>query len=370
MNPLTAKELEHYQRHLSLRGFGETGQQQLRNSSVLVVGVGGLGCPTLQYLVAAGVGKIGIIDDDLVERSNLQRQVLFDYNDIGKPKVSAANSKLSRMNPHIQIISYFERLDLNNIEKIFDNYSVVIDGSDNFPTRFLVNDACILLDKILIHGSIFEFTGQVSVFNYQNGPTYRCLYGEPPSSGSLPNCSEIGVLGVLPGIVGSMLAMEAIKVITGVGHVLSGKLWLYDALEQSSRIIKLEKDSNLPKVISLSSHKQTCESMNKHNLPINEISASQCQKMILDESYVIIDVREGWEREFNKIDPSTHIPLGHFSNPDNLELLDFIDKDSKIIIYCKAGVRSRQACKTLSALGYKNLFNLKGGMIEWEENIE
>ena len=327
-------EIEHYQRHLSLSGFGESAQKKLKEAKVLVVGAGGLGSPALKYLVAAGVGRIGIVDDDRVEKSNLQRQILFDCKDVGKSKTKVAISKLSEMNPHVKLESFPVRINAQNIESIFHNYSIVLDGSDNFATRFLINDACVLFDKILIHGSIFEFTGQVSVFNFLGGPTYRCLFGEPPTDKALSPCSEVGVLGVLPGLIGTMMATETIKVITGIGDVLSGKLWLYDALSQQSRIIKFERNLSFSGVIRLSVIDSNCQLMNREN---------QC------------------------IEPSTHIPLGEFSDPEKIKLPKEISKNSSIIIYCKAGVRSRTACEVLFSLGYKNLFNLSGGMIEWEE---
>ncbi len=362
-------EIEHYQRHLSLSGFGESAQKKLKEAKVLVVGAGGLGSPALKYLVAAGVGRVGIVDDDRVEKSNLQRQILFDCKDVGKSKAKVALSKLSEMNPHVKFESFPVRIDTNNIESIFHSYSIVLDGSDNFATRFLINDACVLFDKILIHGSIFEFTGQVSVFNFLGGPTYRCLFGEPPKDRALSPCSEVGVLGVLPGLIGTMMATETIKVITGIGDVLSGKLWLYDALSQQSRIVKFERNLRFSEVKNLSVINSNCPLIKRENFTISEISPSQMKSMLkANNSHWVLDVREKWEREIQCIEPSTHIPLGKFSDPGRIKLPKEISKNSSIIIYCKAGVRSRTACEVLFSLGYKNLFNLSGGMIEWEKD--
>ena len=241
--PMTfsAEEIKQYQRHLSLPGFGAEAQGKLKKAAVLVVGAGGLGCPALQYLVAAGVGKIGIMDDDLVDASNLQRQVLYTHDDIGQPKAAVASNRLSKLNPFVEIVPVVARLTRDNAKDALEDYEIVVDGTDSFNSRYLINDACVLFDKILIYGAIHQFEGQVSVFNLSNGPTYRCLFPEPPPAGTVPNCAEIGVVGVLPGIIGCMQALEAIKVITGRGDSLSGKLLLYDAMSNSTRTLGLSQ---------------------------------------------------------------------------------------------------------------------------------
>lgn len=357
-----------------LEGFGIQAQEKLKSSSVLVVGAGGLGCPILQYLTSAGVGRIGVIDDDYVELSNLQRQFLYDTKDVGQPKVQVAAKRLSEHNPYVDVQPFFERLTAGNIKDIFSKFDIVIDGSDNFETRYLINDACVLLNKTLIYGAIFKFSGQVSVFNYNNGPTYRCLFPEPPGQDALPSCAEIGVLGVLPGIVGSIQALEAIKVMTGVGETLSGKVLLYDGLNQQFSKIALElEEQNLEisELVSISENipcRVTPQKMNKHF--INEISPQDLIEIFKQNSNTnIIDVRESWEREIDLISPSVHIPLGNFSGESVTELLPS-DLSAEITVYCKAGVRSLQACNVLSQLGYRKVNNLSGGMINWQaENL-
>ena len=256
---LSAKETDQYQRHLSLPGFGVKAQLKLKKSSVLVIGAGGLGCPVLQYLAAAGVGKIGIVDDDLVDISNLQRQVLFNHDDIGYSKAKVAKLKLSLLNPNIEIIDYPNRFNSSNAENLLRGFDLVVDGTDNFSSRYLINDACVICNKILVYGAIFQFEGQVSVFNFNNGPTYRCLFPSPPASKALPSCSETGVLGVLPGIVGNLQALEVIKVITGIGDPLSGRVLLYDALNQQTRMLKLKPTKDGHAITSLKEISLPCE---------------------------------------------------------------------------------------------------------------
>lgn len=363
---LTDAEKDHYLRHLSLEEVGQVGQLKLKKSSVLVVGAGGLGCPVLQYLVAAGVGRIGIVDDDRVQVSNLQRQVLFCYEDVGELKARVAQNRLSINNPLVTIEAFTERLVPENYQQLLESFEIVVDGSDNFPTRYLINDACVLMNKILVHGSIFKFQGQVSVFNFNNGPTYRCLFPEPPTYDKLPNCSEIGVLGVLPGIIGSLQAAEAIKLITGIGSVLSGKVFLYDALTQKTKILTLKKNTQNQIIKELPTMNNCCSQNNQNSYEISEINPQELKKLIEEKDDLqIIDVRETWERNIHSIDPSHHIPLDKFSSPDSLKLPEELNKDSKVILFCKAGVRSMIACEVLSKLGYKKLFNLKGGITNW-----
>ena len=370
MTELNEGEVEQYLRHLSLQDFGLESQIKLKNSSVLVIGAGGLGCPVLQYLVAAGVGKIGIVDNDVIESSNLQRQILFDHDDIGSPKAKVAAAKLTRLNPFIKIHPIIERLKKENAEFLFDGYDLIVDGTDNFSSRYLINDACILFEKPLIHGSIHLFEGMVSVFNFQGGPTYRCLFPEQPDSSSIPSCAEAGVLGVLPGIIGCMQAMEAIKVITGRGQPLSGKILSYNSLSNSTRIINLQA---LPQSREIKELPDSCEPSCSDSSPkiclnkkIVEISEDELREMMAKKKDLqILDVREDWERMQSRIDPSLHQPLGTLVNSVPVSPLDCLIPEKEVVVYCKAGVRSRMACEALQSIGFNHLFNLSPGMDGW-----
>ena len=370
MTELNEGEVEQYLRHLSLQDFGLESQIKLKNSSVLVIGAGGLGCPVLQYLVAAGVGKIGIVDNDVIESSNLQRQILFDHDDIGSPKAKVAAAKLTRLNPFIKIHPIIERLKKENAEFLFGGYDLIVDGTDNFSSRYLINDACILFEKPLIHGSIHLFEGMVSVFNFQGGPTYRCLFPEQPDSSSIPSCAEAGVLGVLPGIIGCMQAMEAIKVITGRGQPLSGKILSYNSLSNSTRIINLQA---LPQSREIKELPNSCEpscSDSSQKICLNkkivEISEDELREMMAKKKDLqILDVREDWERMQSRIDPSLHQPLGTLVNSIPVSPLDCLIPEKEVVVYCKAGVRSRMACEALQSIGFNHLFNLSPGMDGW-----
>ena len=370
MTELNEGEVEQYRRHLSLQDFGLESQIKLKNSSVLVIGAGGLGCPVLQYLVAAGVGKIGIVDNDVIESSNLQRQILFDHDDIGSPKAKVAAAKLTRLNPFIKINPIIERLKKENAEFLFCGYDLIVDGTDNFSSRYLINDACILFEKPLIHGSIHLFEGMVSVFNFQGGPTYRCLFPEQPDSSSIPSCAEAGVLGVLPGIIGCMQAMEAIKVITGRGQPLSGKILSYNSLSNSTRIINLQA---LPQSREIKELPDSCEPSCYDSSPkiclnkkIVEISEDELREMMAKKKDLqILDVREDWERMQSRIDPSLHQPLGTLVNSVPVSPLDCLIPEKEVVVYCKAGVRSRMACEALQSIGFNHLFNLSPGMDGW-----
>ena len=370
MTELNEGEVEQYRRHLSLQDFGLESQIKLKNSSVLVIGAGGLGCPVLQYLVAAGVGKIGIVDNDVIESSNLQRQILFDHDDIGSPKAKVAAAKLTRLNPFIKIHPIIERLKKENAEFLFGGYDLIVDGTDNFSSRYLINDACILFEKPLIHGSIHLFEGMVSVFNFQGGPTYRCLFPEQPDSSSIPSCAEAGVLGVLPGIIGCMQAMEAIKVITGRGQPLSGKVLSYNSLSNSTRIINLQA---LPQSREIKELPDSCEPSCSDSSPkiclnkkIVEISEDELREMMAKKKDLqILDVREDWERMQSRINPSLHQPLGTLVNSVPVSPLDCLIPEKEVVVYCKAGVRSRMACEALQSIGFNHLFNLSQGMDGW-----
>ena len=361
-------EIEQYRRHLSLEGFGQPAQEKLARSSVLVIGAGGLGCPALQYLTAAGVGKIGIIDDDLVELSNLQRQILFTHEDVGKPKAEVASQALSKLNPHIKIISYRERFSQKNAERLLDEYQMVLDGTDNFSSRYLINDACVLFNTVLIHGSINRFEGMVSVFNFQNGPTYRCMFPDCPDPSTVPTCAEAGVIGVLPGLIGCWQAWEAIKVLTGVGEPLSGKVLLYDSLSQTMKKVALKPLPQSRQISSLPELSPSCSQQNTMNPEnkIEELSIEELEQMMaMDTSLQILDVREDWERNLDKISPSHHIPLGNLMESVSQSYPIELSKEQNLVVYCKAGVRSRMACQALQTIGFKNLYNLSQGMDGW-----
>lgn len=348
---LNKNEISQYRRHLSLAEIGEAGQLSLKAASVLIIGAGGLGCPVLQYLTAAGVGKIGLIDNDTVEQSNLQRQILFNHNDIGKPKVLAAAEKLRLLNPFIKITPYHKELTTAIAVDLFSEYDIIVDGSDNFPTRYLANDAAMISNKPLVFGSIYKFEGQLSVFNYKNGPTYRCLFPNPPQPNEVPSCSEVGVLGVLPGIIGSLQANEVIKIITGIGDVLSGKLLTYSTLTNNSFIVSFDKNSESIVNELLNDYGLFCGvTENDFELEYALIKES------LDQ-YLLVDVREDWERA------DFHIGGIHISVYDLVNQLDKFDTDKPVLLYCQSGNRSEIGKKLLGdALDGKIIYTLKDGV--------
>lgn len=365
---LTDQEINTYSRHIILDKIGIDGQEKLKRAKVLVIGAGGLGCPVLQYLTAAGVGTIGIIDYDEVDATNLQRQILFSINDIGKNKAQAAKDRLELLNPLVHFNVYTEKLTPLNALELFKQYQLVVDGTDNFSTRYLVNDACVITNRPLVYGAIYKFEGQVSVFNYQNGPTYRCLFPEPPAAGSVPSCSEVGVIGVLPGLIGTKQANEALKIILEIGTPLSGKLEIYDSLNASTFFVNVSKsDEQIQKSLAL---KSTFEQTDydvfcgvKINSSVNEISIDELEKMVENEKLQLVDVRELWEEpKFNK-SVVTNIPLNELSNQ-----LHLIKKDIKTVVMCQKGSRSKKAIEILSAKGYKNLINLNGGLSTYKIN--
>lgn len=360
----TKAELNRYARHFVLPEFGLEGQEKLKNSSVLVVGAGGLGCPLLLYLSAAGVGRIGIVDDDVVDESNLQRQVLYTIDDLGKSKAARAKKRLLALNPHIQIDVYQERFLPENALDLVAQYDVVADGTDNFPTRYLVNDACVLSDKTNVYASIFRFEGQVSVFNYlkedgSRGPNYRDIFPDPPPPDLVPNCAEGGVLGVLPGIIGSIQANEVIKVLTGIGDPLCGRLFLFDTANFSTRTLKIRKNPEL-EIKDLSFYEEYCMPGQSH---IKEIDVSTLQKWMKEGAdFQLIDVREAYEYEATNMGGEL-IPLGEV-----LEQADRIERDKKVVVHCKMGGRSAQAIEQLERqFGFSNLYNLKGGIEAWQK---
>jgi molybdopterin/thiamine biosynthesis adenylyltransferase/rhodanese-related sulfurtransferase len=370
-------ELARYNRHIIIPEFGEEAQLKLKAAKVLVVGSGGLGSPVLLYLTAAGVGTIGIVDFDVVDDSNLQRQVLFDISEIGKPKVEAAKRRLEALNPHVKIKIHNTHFNSGNALDIIKDYDVVADGTDNFPTRYLVNDATLLLDKPNVYASIFQFDGQVSVFNFVNrlgerGPNYRDLYPTPPPPGLVPSCAEGGVLGVLPGIIGSLQALEVIKVITGVGEPLSGRFYTFDALNFESRTFSIKRrDDNPvngknPTINELIDYEQFCGMRAVEEKPIKEISVKELHRWQLEgKKFKLIDVREPLEYKIVQIGGEL-IPVGTI-----LSHADQIPKDMEVVIHCKSGIRSSKAIRELEEkFGLTNLYNLKGGILEYIEYIQ
>jgi molybdopterin/thiamine biosynthesis adenylyltransferase/rhodanese-related sulfurtransferase len=368
-------ELSRYNRHIIIPEFGLEAQQKLKASKVLVIGSGGLGSPVLLYLAAAGIGTIGIVDCDVVDDSNLQRQVLFGVGEVGKPKVEAAKRRLESLNPHINLKIYNTQLTSKNALELIKDYDVVVDGTDNFPTRYLVNDACVLLGKTNVYASIFQFEGQLSVFNYKNskgeiGPNYRDLYATPPPAGLVPSCAEGGVLGVLPGILGSLQALEVIKVITGVGEVLSGRFFSFDALNFESRTFNIRRNPNNPlnganpTIKELIDYEKFCgvKAVEKKIKEINALELNEWQ--VRGEDLQIIDVREPYEYEICNIGAEL-IPLATV-----IENAGRIDRKKKVVVQCKTGNRSGKAIRELEErFGFDNLYNLKGGILGYIDDI-
>jgi sulfur-carrier protein adenylyltransferase/sulfurtransferase len=347
-------ELKQYSRQIILPELGLAGQEKLKQAKVLVIGAGGLGCPVLQYLAAAGVGKLGIVDHDVVDESNLHRQILFNSNDIGKSKALVASEKISSQNFFVTAEPYILKLAQDNAKEIFSGYDIVIDCSDNFETRYLINDTCVILDIPFISGSVFKFEGQLSVFNYKNGPDYRSVFPEAPED--TMNCAEIGVLGVLPGIIGTLQANEAIKIITGIGEILSGKLLIFDSLTMDFILVQIKKS-----VI-----KKDFENVAENSNGIKEITSVQLQEKLQSRNPPqIIDVREDYEFAICSLD-SDHIPLNEI--PGNT---DRISKDKDVVFLCHHGMRSWSAIKYLQEnFEFKNLYNLKGGIHAWAEEVD
>jgi len=365
---LSQEELRFYGRHLILPQVGREGQQELKSSSAIVVGAGGLGAPTLLYLAAAGVGRIGIVDPDVVNASNLHRQILYDYEDEGRKKVEVAKERLEGLNPHIEIETYDTRLTSDNALAILEDYDVVLDGTDNFPTRYLTNDACVLLDKPNVHASIFRFEGQASVFWTDEGPCYRCLYPEPPPPGLVPNCAEGGVLGVLPGTLGVLQATEAVKLLLDEGEPLTGRLVLYNAMEGSFDEVDINADPECPvcgddpEVTELVDYQAFC-GITQEEDESAELTVQQLADRLGEEELHVLDVREDWERDIVKIDGSEHIPLDDL--PDEVSQLP-AEKD--VVVYCKSGGRSAKATELLRSVGL-NAYNLQGGTDAWVQQI-
>ncbi|GIV35922.1 MAG: molybdenum cofactor biosynthesis protein MoeB [Cyclobacteriaceae bacterium] len=366
---LTEKELQRYSRHLVLKEFGREAQEKLRQASVLVVGAGGLGCPLLLYLTAAGTGKIGIADFDTVQESNLQRQVLFTTEDLGRNKAEAAAKRLLLLNPHVSFQVYPFRLAPANIAEVIAPYDVVVDGSDNFATRYLVNDACVVYEKPLVYGSILQYEGQLAVFNIplpgnRRSANYRDLFPHPPASHEVPNCEEAGVLGVLPGTIGSLMANETIKLLTGTGKVLSDKLLLFDALTLEVNRIGIPKRHPAENIKILPDYDVICGTLKKPDM--KEITVHELKAMQeAGEDFQLIDVREPHENELANLGGEL-IPMAEV--PRNLHR---IARNKKVVIHCRSGGRSGNIIQWLEKNhGFENLYNLKGGILAWAREID
>lgn len=354
---MTSEELKRYNRQIILDGVGLEGQQKLKSAKVLVVGAGGLGSPVLQYLSAAGIGTIGIIDADEVSLTNLQRQILFTTNDIGQNKAEVAAKKLAATNPHTDWKVYTSFLDESNALDIIGEYDLVVDGTDNFKTRYLINDACIIKNTPFVYGSILKYQGQVAVFNYKNGPSYRCLFPEPPEH--MPTCSQIGVIGVLPGIIGSLQANEALKIILGHQETLSGKLLMYDLQSNDQQIISFHKNEENFKLTQLTDY-----SIYDNCVMVDSISVDELNEKL--ENYFVIDIRPEEEREVASIPNSHHIPQDRIS-----ESIDKIPRNQNIVVYCHYGHRSQSVANTLlEEYGFEKVYNLEGGIDEWSIEID
>jgi len=372
---LTKDDYERYSRHLILPEVGMEGQKRLKAASVLCIGTGGLGSPLLLYLAAAGIGRIGIVDFDVVDFSNLQRQVIHGTSWVGKPKIESAKNRILEINPFCQVDLFETRLSSENALDIIRPYDVIIDGTDNFPTRYLVNDACVLLNKPNVYGSIFRFEGQATVFNYEGGPNYRDLYPEPPPPGMVPSCAEGGVLGILPGIIGVIQATEAVKIIMGKGRTLSGRLLLYNALEMSFRELKLRPNPVRPVIEKLIDYEQFCgipQAKAIEEKGVMQEMTVQELKQILDTNtgeYLLVDVRNPNEYEIGKIPNSVLIPLPDIEQGKGIDQVKSLLNGHKLIVHCKSGMRSAKALGILQEAGIEGI-NVKGGILAWSKEID
>jgi adenylyltransferase/sulfurtransferase len=362
MSSFSAAERQRYRRHLQLAEIGEAGQQRLRQARVLVVGAGGLGCPILQYLAAAGVGTLGLADADNVELTNLPRQILYGPADVGQPKVEAAARALGRLNELVTYQLHRVRVSPDNVRELVAAYDVVVDGSDNFPTRYLLNDACVSLGKPLVSGAIYKFEGQVSVFNYQGGPTYRCLFPEPPSAAEAPDCNTTGVLNVLPGLIGTVQATEALKVVLGLGEVLSGRLWILDTLSFQTRTLRFKRDA-VQSLIDL----DTANPADYFDVscaptpPETLLTSSELRALLATPTPpLLLDVRNPLEYQRRHLPGAVLLPL-----PQLAARAAEVPRQGPVVVYCQSGVRSAQAVTLLQSLGYDNVRTLSGGIEEF-----
>jgi molybdopterin/thiamine biosynthesis adenylyltransferase/rhodanese-related sulfurtransferase len=374
---LTVDEVRRYSRHLIIPDVGMSGQKRLKNAKVLVVGAGGLGSPALMYLAAAGVGTLGIIDFDVVDESNLQRQIVHGQSDIGRLKAESARDAVQQINPLTEVVLHLQRLDSDNAMRIFEPYDIIVDGTDNFATRYLVNDACVLLGKPYVWGSIYRFDGQASVFWAEYGPCYRCLYPEPPPPGMVPSCAEGGVLGVLCASIGSIQVNEAIKVITGIGDPLVGRLMIYDALEMTYRSVKVKKDpecpvcSENPSITELIDYDAFCGTVSEEALEAavgSTITARELKSMLDgNENVVLIDVREPNEYEIVSIPGAVLVPKGEFLSGAALESLP---QHKRIVLHCKTGGRSAECLAIVKSAGFADAVHVGGGVIAWINQVD
>jgi len=370
---LSSKEITRYSRQLLLPEIGKEGQIRLKQAKVLLIGAGGLGSPVAVYLAAAGVGTIGIIDPDQVDLTNLHRQIIHSTPDIGKPKVVSAKEKISRLNPEINVITYPERFNAQNALKIIRDYDLIVDGTDNFPTRYLINDACVLTGKPFIFGGVFRFEGQCSVFAFDHGPCYRCLFENPPQPGEVPSCTEAGVLGVLPGIIGLLQANEAIKIICQIGEPLKGRLLIFDGLATQFREIQIKKNPDClicgskRTIHQVAEYAPICSPDGQDQIPIPTITVQELKTIIEQKPshFCLIDVREQKEWAIDHIAPAILKPLSTLENNYH-----DIPQDRKIYVHCKTGGRSLKAIQFLKSKGYKDIFLVSGGMDAWEKEIK
>ncbi len=373
---LTNEEILRYSRHLILPEVGKAGQEKLKAAKVLLIGSGGLGSPNALYLAAAGIGTIGIIDFDVVDHTNLQRQLLFGSNAVGKPKVEAAKARMQEVNPNVVVNTYNEMLSSKNSMRIFKDYDLIIDGTDNFPTRYLVNDTCVFLGKTNIYGSIFRFEGQATVFKPKDGPCYRCLYPEPPPPGEVPSCAEGGVLGILPGLVGMIQASEALKYFLGKGDLLIGRLLQISVLDMTFRELKIRRDKECPvcgdnpTIKELIDYEQFCGLGMGQEAPevktdvVTEIAPVDLKKLIdtNGKKLNLLDVREPYEADISNLEGSQLIPLGQL-----MDRVSELDSSKDYIVYCRSGARSAKAILQLQKMGFKKLKNLRGGINAWAD---
>jgi adenylyltransferase/sulfurtransferase len=368
---LTKEEVARYSRHLIIPDVGVDGQKRLKNAKVLVVGAGGLGSPALLYLAAAGVGTLGIVEFDVVDESNLQRQIIHGQSDVGRPKAESARDSIAEINPFVKVNVHQTHLSSENALDIFRDYDLIVDGTDNFATRYLVNDAAVLLGKPYVWGSIFRFEGQVSVFWEEHGPQYRDLYPEPPPPGMVPSCAEGGVLGVLCASIGSIMVTEAIKLITGIGETLLGRLMVYDALEMSYRTIKIRKDPNGEKITELIDYDAFCGVVSEdardaavgHTITPLELK----QKIDGHEKFLLVDVREPHEFEIVRIPGSVLIPKDRILSGAALAELP---QDRQIVLHCKSGARSAEALAALHQAGFADAVHVGGGVLAWAREVD
>ncbi|MFF2315583.1 molybdopterin-synthase adenylyltransferase MoeB [Arthrobacter sp. NPDC058097] len=370
---LSTEEVERYSRHLIIPEIGALGQRRLKNARVLVIGAGGLGAPALLYLAAAGVGTIGIIDDDAVDLSNLQRQVIHGVHDVGRPKIESARDAIAELNPLVDVRLHNARLDASNALELFAGYDLILDGADNFATRYLVNDAAAILGKPYVWGSIFRFDGQVSVFWEQQGPTYRDLYPEAPPAGSVPSCGEGGVFGMLCAAVGSLMVTEAVKLITGVGRSLLGRVALYDALGGSWREIRVSKDPDAPRITELTDYESFCgiapeaTSDTEHTVTATQLATMLASRKAGLKDFDLVDVRESGEHDIVRIDGSVLIPQGRILSG---EAWGELPQDKDIVFHCKAGTRSAAVLAAARKAGYQRVSHLDGGILAWVRDVE